>query len=80
MNRGYFTVVGFRHPAGDIKQPPETVVKYHDIMNIPSKIEAFMKFLEGSHAIQYANFYYKAENKSEKGRNFAFRRYVNRSS
>ncbi len=76
MNRGYFTVTGFRHPGGDINKPPELVVKYHDIMNLESKIRAFMQFLESSHGIQYANFYYKAENHGEKGRNFAFRRYV----
>jgi hypothetical protein len=55
--------------------------KYHDIMNVESKIIAFLRFARDKFDdAQYINFYFKPTNKSEKGRNFAFRRYISEVS
>lgn len=53
-----------------------TALKYHDIGNNEIKLTAFLRFAATKPGAQYVNFYYKPENKSEKGRNFAFRRYI----
>jgi hypothetical protein len=55
--------------------------KYHDIMNVESRILKFLRFAKSTFPdAQYVNFYYKCTNKSEKGRNYAFRRYVSEVS
>jgi hypothetical protein len=50
--------------------------KFHDIMNVESQIQKFLRFARSLGDAQYVNFYYKAENDAEKGQNFAFRRYL----
>lgn len=51
--------------------------KYHDIMNTEQKISAFMRFCSNVPGARYVNFYFKTDTRAEKGRNFAFRRYIN---
>lgn len=51
-------------------------LKYHDIQNSAIKIETFLKFAGTKPGALYVNFYFKTTSNSEKGQNFAFRRYI----
>ena len=72
MNRGYMIAI-------IICKNDSTAdgLKYHDIANTETKIVQFLKFAATKPGARYVNFYYKTTHKSEKGRNFAFRRYIN---
>ena len=78
MNRRYLNAVIICKETDP--QAPVSGKKYHDIMNVESKIKSFMTFASQIDGARYVNFYFKSEFPSEKGHNFAFRRYVERLS
>jgi hypothetical protein len=77
MNRSYMIGIIIRKSDADVTG----AAKYHDIMNVESKIITFLRFAHQAFPdAEYVNFYFKATNKAEKGRNFAFRRYISEVS
>jgi hypothetical protein len=77
MNRDYLTALIICKEKFETSKQHITGLKYHDIKNSELKIVAFLKFAATKKNAQYVNFYFKTTSKSEKGRNFAFRRYIN---
>jgi hypothetical protein len=74
MNRRYLNAVIICQ--ADDQAMPEGK-KFHDIMNVESRIIQFCRLARRWFPdAKYVNFYYKPENDQEKGRNFAFRRYI----
>jgi hypothetical protein len=78
MNKEYLTAIIIcraeqpRGPGADA-----TGLKYHDIRNTAVKIQTFLKFAATKKGAVYVNFYFKTTHKSEKGRNFYYRAYIN---
>ena len=75
MNRRYMNCIVICKEGDQLTK----AAKYHDIMNVESRILAFIRFVKGNPDLpgaEYINFYYKPENEHEKGRNYAFRRYI----
>lgn len=50
--------------------------KYHNISNTKEKLASFMKFAKRKPGAVYVNFYYKTDSPAEKGKNYAFREYI----
>lgn len=72
MNKNYLTAIIICKVGEDTR-----ALKYHDIPNKPVKLRAFLSFAAAKPGAKYVNFYFKVTNKHEKGRNYAFRTYIN---
>jgi hypothetical protein len=77
MNKDYLIALIICKEKFKTSNPHVQGLKYHDIKNSEPKIVAFLRFAATKKNAQYVNFYYKTTSRSEKGRNFAFRRYIN---
>jgi hypothetical protein len=78
MNKEYLTAVIICKMDEPIWPGTDTIgFKYHDIRNTAVKIQTFLKFAATKKGAVYVNFYFKTTHKSEKGRNFYYRAYVN---
>jgi hypothetical protein len=71
MNRTYLTAIIICKVAG-----AEKGWKYHNVQNTQQKLTTFMKFAAMKPGARYVNFYYKTTHRTEKGRNYAFRLYI----
>jgi hypothetical protein len=72
MNKAYLNAIIICKEGEQVTN----ALKYHDIRNTKEKIDSFLRFAKRKAKAGYVNFYYKTDTPAEKGKNYAFRLYI----